>query len=112
MLSNLLEPTQECIYNGCGLSARPRAHPRAHARERAPAHCACLRLSLVNLRLLVGADSRDPGKYFPSSNTQADSAAKSVIKTNSVTIPGPKVRLGSCPRLKTKLIPTLRAKAS
>jgi hypothetical protein len=57
-----MEPTQECkLYKGCGLSARP----RARARERAPAHlpCACWRLSLVNLRLLVGADSRDPTKY-------------------------------------------------
>ncbi len=39
----------------CGLSAC-----WARARERAPAHCACCRLSLVNLRLLVGTDSRDP----------------------------------------------------
>jgi len=56
-----MEPTQECkLYKGCGLSARP----RTRARERAPAHlpCACCRLSLVNLRLLVGADSRDPKK--------------------------------------------------
>jgi hypothetical protein len=65
-----MEPTQECkLYKGCGLSARP----RTRARKRAPANarpqtrartahlpCACCRLSLVNLRLLVGADSRDP----------------------------------------------------
>jgi len=43
-----------------------RARKRAPANARPHAHlpCACLRLSLVNLRLLVGADSRDPKKTF------------------------------------------------
>ena len=60
-----MEPTQECkLYKGCGLSARPRTRARkrtpVNARPQAHLPCGCLRLSLVKLRLLVGADSRDP----------------------------------------------------